>query len=93
MRDLSTITKDLRLQFDVDQKNARYRKEADKHQVKEEILTITWPRERSECYEIDDDIKCLTKNNLNISFSLEYPRMSGWNPRDPLLITTYIRQI
>lgn len=41
--DLTKIEKDLRSKFDVEQRNTRDRKNAYKHQVKEEILTITGP--------------------------------------------------
>lgn len=91
--DLSDITRDLRSMFNVDQRNARAWKDANKRHVKEEILAVTRPYKRSECCKTDDGIEVLPKYTLNISFSSEGPRMSGWNPRDPLLITGCICEI
>lgn len=40
---LTSIAKDLRSKFDTNQRNTRDQKDVDKHQVKEEILTIMRP--------------------------------------------------
>lgn len=75
MVDLKTIAKDLKCKFEAYQRNSRDWKDADKRQVKEEILTIGRLHEWSECEEADDTIEVLLKNILNISFSLKDPRV------------------
>lgn len=59
---------------------------------KNEVLTTKRPCNRYERCKVDNDVEVLSRNLLNINLSSEDPSPRDWNPKDPLLITTCIRQ-
>nr|KAJ0228071.1 hypothetical protein LSAT_V11C100030700 [Lactuca sativa] len=55
-----------------------------------EVLTTSNSHKRNTPHHAEDEIKLLSRNLLNISFSSSDPRPSNWDPRDPLLISGFI---
>lgn len=87
------IRNNLRTKFDTEKENVEVRKDDDKYQDhKNKICTIRRSCKRHGHREADNDIEVISRNLLSINFSLEDSRPHNWNPWDPLLITTYIRE-
>nr|KAJ0224318.1 hypothetical protein LSAT_V11C100009910 [Lactuca sativa] len=58
-----------------------------------EVFTISNSHKRNTPHHAESEIKAFSRNLLNISFSSNDPRPSNWDPRDPLLISGFIRNM